>query len=69
MTETISRKYKWGILSVRANWAESSSPIRYATDDAIGENEYSFTPFQVAAASHSPQKALALVNEWLKLQG
>lgn len=64
--KTYTHKYAWGKLKISADFSQSSSPIRYGTG---GDAPTDSTPFQVSDAQHSPQKALALVNRWLRGQG
>jgi len=61
MTTTSTRKYKWGRLAIRANFAQASSSIQYAVDDG----EFDISPFQVADARHRESEAFRLVREWL----
>jgi hypothetical protein len=59
------RKYKWGRLYLKADWAQSSSPILYATDRP---EDFDSTPFQVATFAHNRTRAFSGVNQWLKEQ-
>ncbi len=62
MTSTSIREYAQGKLSLRADFAQASSPILYARDG----DEFDSTPFQVADARHDRTEAFRLVREWLK---
>ena len=64
MTITKTRKYSWGKLTIKADMAQASSPIKYSTD---GE-DFDSTPLQVADSQHDWRKAFSLVNQWLKGQ-
>lgn len=58
---TVTRKYTWGKLQIRADFARAASRIEYHTD---GEG-WIPTPFQVADFRHSPKTAIGGVNLWL----
>lgn len=63
-TRTYSHKYAWGRLTISADFTQAGSPILYSTDG----DDLDYTPFNVANAGHSPKRALALVNRWLRAQ-
>lgn len=64
MTTTTTRKYKWGRLAIKADFAQASSSILYAVDG----DEFDISPFQVADARHRENEAFRLVREWLRGQ-
>jgi len=63
-TETHTRKYVWGKLTLYADFGNAADPIRYSIDGDDPE----FTPYQVANARHSVGEAFRIVNQWLKSQ-
>lgn len=55
-------------IEIRADFAQASSVISYRVINGNEDDPFIGTPFQVADASHHPDKALRLVNEWLDQQ-
>ena len=57
----LTRKYKWGSISLAANMANASQPIFMRLDG----DEWLSTPFQTADARHSWGEAFRKINQWL----
>lgn len=70
-TAVYRRHYRTEGLSLvlRANFSEASSPIAAAwvkSGESIAEDDWRWfsTPYQVADARHSPDKAFGLIRNW-----
>lgn len=68
MRKVYNRKFTWGRLFVRADWAQAASPIYFSTEYQAEDPVWAPTPYQVASFSHNSSKALTGVNKWLKAQ-
>lgn len=53
-------------IEVSADFSNPSSPIRWREK---GAEKWRGTCYQVADARHYPDNALAMVEEWLEMQG
>lgn len=62
MTQTKTRKWGGSKLSIRADMAQASSPLRYALD----ADELRHSVFQVANATHDWTRAFKLIRDWLE---
>lgn len=61
---TITRRYSWGKLQVRANFGKSEGVVEYRVDG----DEWRIAPGCVAEYGHTAARALRAVNTWLKGQ-
>lgn len=65
--KTYKRKYPFGTLEIRADFAQAADSIRYRISDGeVDEYDWLTSPFQVADFRHRQEAAISSVRKWLR---